>query len=563
MLRRAVSLPQRHPRTFAFVLYLCASLLMFGVPIAGDPARRCACLFASTDPGAYDWAFVWWPHALLHGLNPFVSHDIFAPGGVNIAHSALIPGPALVLAPLTAAFGPILSYNVMIVLAPVLAAWFAFLLCRRLSKSVGAALVGGWLFGYSSYLLGQLTAHPNLALVFLAPAMVHLTLRRIDGEISQRRFVALLALVLAGQFLISTEMLFTMSMFGAVALALACLTAGLAARERVLATLPGIGLSYLIAGVVLAPYLYYALQPGGNTVDVARSQLFSNDLLNFAFPTEITRVGRKQFFFLGKVYRAGFVESSAYLGLPLLAIAAAQAITTWRRAGTRILVGVLLVAALLSMGGRLHVAGARTLPLPWAAFDGFPVAGLALPVRFVVAAALAAAVLCALWLADPVRRSAVRWAVALIAVVALLPNVSGHYWQSRQPIPAFFESGNYKRYLRHDEIVLILPLGISDNSMLWQARTRNWFRLAGGYIGEPVAPEYKRDPVFPGLLTGAPIARPEAAYSSFLRRHRVDHVIVDPNLPGPWPPLFARLGMREQRAGGVLLYRVPRRPSSP
>ena len=186
---------------------------------------------------------------------------------------------------------------------------------------------------------------------------------------------------------------------------------------------------------------------------------------------------------------------------------------------------------LLSLGGRLHVAGVRTVPLPWAAFDGFPVAGLALPVRFILAAALAAAILCALWLADSVRRSAGCWALALIAVVTLLPNVSGHYWQSRQRIPAFFESGTYKRHLAHDEIVLILLLGIADNSMLWQAHTRNWFRLAGGYIGEAVAPEYKRDPVFPGLLNGAPVARPEAAYSSFLRRHRVDHVIVDPNLP--------------------------------
>lgn len=555
LLSRRAAFPQDRARLFAFLFYLAAAIAFFGIPIAAEPGRRCLCLGASTDPGAYMWALIWWPHALLHGHNPFVSDAIFAPGGANLAHSGLIPGPALALAPVTAVFGPILAYNLMMLLAPVLAAWFAFLLCRRITGSVGAALAGGWLFGFSSYLLGQLTGHPNLALIFLLPAVVHLTLRRLDGELSARRYVVCLAAALVAQMSISTELLSTIAMFGAAALALAWLLADPGLRRRLAATIPLIVGAGVACAVISAPFLYYALQAGAK-VDVVRSGLFSNDLLNFGFPTQITRLGRHQFAFVGATYRAGFVESSAYLGIPLMMIVAAQATRTWRRFSTRVLTLMMLLAALLSLGARLQVAGISTVPLPWTLVDGVSPTGLLLPARFMAYGTLAAALLCALWLVDPLRRSGLRWVGAAIAVVALLPNLGVPFWSGRQAIPAFFESA-YRHHLHQGETVLILPLGIADDSMLWQARTRNWFRLAGGYIGEPVPDAYKHDPVFAGLQYGGPVPNADAAYRSFLRRHRVGAVIVDPKKPGGWPRQFARLGLRQQRVGGVLLYQVP------
>ena len=56
----------------AFLVYLLASGLLFGVRVLPH--------FATTyvgkptaDSFLFLWAFGWWPHALAHGLNPFLT----------------------------------------------------------------------------------------------------------------------------------------------------------------------------------------------------------------------------------------------------------------------------------------------------------------------------------------------------------------------------------------------------------------------------------------------------------------------------------------------------------
>ncbi len=62
---------------------------------------------SSSDPGTYVWALASWPYAVLHGLNPFFTHLIFAPAGVNlVANDALAPGAGLIAAPITLTAGP-------------------------------------------------------------------------------------------------------------------------------------------------------------------------------------------------------------------------------------------------------------------------------------------------------------------------------------------------------------------------------------------------------------------------------------------------------------------------
>ena len=77
---------------------------------------------------------------------------------------------ALLFSPLTLTAGPIVSYNVAAILMPALAAWTAFVLCRRLTHAIWPSLVGGYLFGFSSYVLAQGGGgHLQLSSVFLLP----------------------------------------------------------------------------------------------------------------------------------------------------------------------------------------------------------------------------------------------------------------------------------------------------------------------------------------------------------------------------------------------------------
>ena len=59
------------------------------------------------DPKAFIWCFGWWPYAILHGQNPFVTHAIWAPSGVNLIWTTSVPGLALLFAPLTLIAGPV------------------------------------------------------------------------------------------------------------------------------------------------------------------------------------------------------------------------------------------------------------------------------------------------------------------------------------------------------------------------------------------------------------------------------------------------------------------------
>ena len=160
------------------------------------------------------WFLAWWPHAITSLENPLVTDALLAPHGVNLAWTTAIPGPAVALAPVTLAFGPVVSYNVLMVASPALCARTAFLLVRHLTRSFWASLAAGYLFGFSTYELGHLLGSPNIALVFLIPVAVHLVLRRIDGDISERRFLVYFALTAAGQSLISTELTMASVLFG-------------------------------------------------------------------------------------------------------------------------------------------------------------------------------------------------------------------------------------------------------------------------------------------------------------------------------------------------------------
>ena len=56
----------------AFVLYLALSLLLYGHGAIAHPDSVCACS-GDGDPTSFMWTFEWWPHAISHGLNPFVA----------------------------------------------------------------------------------------------------------------------------------------------------------------------------------------------------------------------------------------------------------------------------------------------------------------------------------------------------------------------------------------------------------------------------------------------------------------------------------------------------------
>jgi hypothetical protein len=565
----------------ALAIYVVLWVVLIGRVAVTDPAHTCACP-GEGDPASYMWALVWWPHALVHGLNPFVSHVVWTPEGGNVAAAALMPAGGVLLAPITAAFGPIFAYNVLSMLGPVLSAWFAFRLCRYVTGRWGPSLVGGYVFGFSSYVLAHLLGHPNLTLVFLVPAAVHLVLLRLDDRVSPRRFLVLMTGLITLQFLLSTEVLVTLLGFGAVALALMYLLAP-EHRDRIREMGPRVLGAGALSAMLVSPYLYYALKGLGSSNPsvnyVVTADRYSADPLNYVLPTPVTWIGHgltdslaAKFNSIDSVH-GNYTEGAAYLGLPLLLIVVLFLFVHRRRTSAKVALAMLAVVFVASLGAHLHIAnpphepdGAYrpSIPLPWRAVTHLPAVDRALPARFSMYVFLIAAIVVAQWLSEPARRAWARWLVAGVAVLFLIPNQALPYWRGKPTDPAFFTTRTYRDFLARDETTLVIPYGWNGNSMLWQAETGMYFRMAGGYLSSEVPDGYWRDPLVQVLLEppgGKPIhpARYRRALRDFLVRRRVGAVILAGGGSEAWAPVLESLGLRPQRAGGVVVYDVPGR----
>jgi hypothetical protein len=274
----------------ALIFYAAISVFVFARSLLPDFAD--SYVGQGPDPSQFMWSLVWWPHAIAHRSNPLFTHAIFAPAGLNLAWRNTIPLASLFVSPITAAFGPVVAYNILSLASPALAAWTAFILCRHIAHSYWPAILGGYLFGFSAYMLGHTFAgHLNLVLVFPVPLAVYLAVRRISGTFKPFAFAALMGLTLAAQFLLSTEIFATMTVFGVMAIALALGFNEGEDRRRIAWLLASLASAYALTLLLVSPYLYFMFSYALPRGQIWSASLFSADALNFLIPTEVNLLG--------------------------------------------------------------------------------------------------------------------------------------------------------------------------------------------------------------------------------------------------------------------------------
>jgi hypothetical protein len=241
----------------------------------------------------------------------------------------------------------------------------------------------------------------------MLPLCALLITRHVDGSLRDSRFVLLLGLALAFQFATSTELFASLAVFIGLGLALAF--AGLPGRRaRIRVTLTRVAFAYVVACAVASPLVYYTVVSAGQR-PVNSPDVYSADIVNFLLPTPVTLIGQHEFGRLAASYSGNLFENGAYLGLPLLLIAALYARHASRTG--RLVVAFFGIAEVAALGPHLHVAGHSTVPMPWYPLSRLPLMRYALPGRFVAYGSLALAVTVALWL----RRASGRWQWVLIA----------------------------------------------------------------------------------------------------------------------------------------------------
>jgi hypothetical protein len=513
----------------ALGIYGLFSVLVLGRGVILEPAEKVVG-DTGADKTIYIWSLVWWPHALTEGMNPFHTDLVWAPEGADLTWVTAVPGAALLAWPVTALFGPLPAYNLLALAAPALAAWTAFLLAREVGARFWPALVGGYLFGFSSFEVQHTIGHLNLVLIFLIPLCGWLAARRWSGQLGRWPFVGLLGLALAFQFLFSTELFLTLTIVGVVVGVILLWRL----RDRlVLRLAKETTFGYVVAGILVSPYLLHAFFVAGAPTRAINSPFeFAADVLNFVIPARRVWLRPPGSESVRELFTGNAVEQTAYLGLPLIAIVVLSIWAARRRPALTISLLSLAAVALLALGARPRVGGQIVAIGPWALFANLPLAEHALPVRLTLYVALFAGLVTALWLSAPSRRPLLKWGLALLAVVSLLPNPSTRLWASEVPRSTLFTKGDYERFLRPGEVALVLPYGGRGWALAWQAEEDMRFRLVGGHLGEGIPKEERRwRPIYRALAGSEPLENPGPQFRRFLDAHGVRAVIVAP--PGP------------------------------
>jgi hypothetical protein len=567
----------------AFLLYLAPSLFFFGRGLIDHFSTWY--IGRGPDSAAVIWFLNWWAYAATHRINPFLTKVIFAPRGVNLAWATTVPLAGWLFVPITCAFGPVVTYNVLCLLAPALAGWAAFVMCRWITRSYWPSIAGGWVFGFSSYLVSALQTHVHDALVFPVPLTVWLILRRLSGEIAARRFIVALAILIAMQFLLFAELAASATLVGVTAFALALSFTDGGTRRGLFALMPQIAMAYAVAAIIISPYLFFMFGFGHPAESVFDPTLLGADLVSFLIPTSVNEFGRSELFgMISRHYMATLTEVGSYLAWPLIAITVLFAKARFREPIGRILIELLVVVCIFALGAHVVVAGHPTISAPWLLVLKFPLMNKVVPVRLMVYAFLALAGIVAMWLSSSNARLSLRQGLGLALVPFMLPNLSASYWKVPFIIPTFFSSGLYRQYLSPGENVMVLPNPIYGDGIQWQVATGMYFHLAGGYIGiSPLAPpDYARWPIMAALYEVAGIPDAGDQLKALLAHEQVAAIIVSPlkyrfvdqfegygtsatwlHTPLTEPEsaalrdLLSTIGVQPLEIGGVILYRIP------
>jgi hypothetical protein len=524
-----------------------------------------------TDESFFIWCLKWWPYAVAHHLNPFIPKLVFAPEGFNLAWATCAPLMAWLALPLTATLGPVSAYNLLCVLCPALNAWTAFILCRHVGARFWASLVGGWLFGFSPFVVGHiLGGHLSLFPVFLLPLMVLAVLMRLEERIGVRSFILLLCALLVGEFLTSAEVFATLTVMGAIMLVVGWLFARGELRRRIQALFVPLEFAYLGAVVLLSPYLYY-VWVGFRSLPYYPAEALSTNLLNLVVPVQTTSLWYAAPIFqqLSSSFDTTYIsERGAYVGLPLLIVTGWFVIEHRRTVMSRTCATLAVMTTLLSMGPFAHVGRNIGWWLPWWVFTQMPLLDQALPIRLSIYAVLILAVLAAMWLTSAPLPLWIRMVAAVLIVASMFPNISRTFWRSPVvQIPTFFsDKGLYHHYLHKGETVAILPFawGAGSQAMGWQAQTGMYFKMTTGYVLF-TPPSYLRWPAIRAALRCAEIPSIAEQWKAFFASHNVSVLIVVydaspmamPQQKALQRKVLPSLGLAAVNIGGVSLYRIP------
>jgi hypothetical protein len=587
---RAEGRQSRWPAVVCIGLYLVLAMVEFGR--LGSIGSSYMAGPRGADQIAQVWWIEWALYALSHGHNLFFSTWQNYPFGLNAGVNGSMLVLGVLLAPITKLVGPVVVWNLLLHLAIVLSATSMCMVLRRWTMWWPAAFFGGVLYGFSVYetVLGS----QYLFLVFVPlPPLIFLLLHEalVRQQWRPARVGVLLGLVCGAQYLVSSEILASSVLMGAIASALYLLfnRASLGAKLPYIKTVSVYGV--IVGGILLAYPVAFTLVGPEHIAGVpnAPSNLlpYHGDLLGpvvSGFYQRFSHLG------MSAQLNPGFTNSTLiqassllYLGIPLV-VMIILVVFLLRRSGIVVLAGAMTaISFILSVGTDLYIGGHHIpFPLPFLFLTKVPITQGFVPVRLALYTILFGSAVVAIGLdelhrrvrdSDSLHQISLRWrellssgiAVGTFLIVAL-PTLPAHTQQA-SPTNAspFFTSEDATANIPSGSTVLSYPYPTApdfssyrlpalferyqavNDPLLDQATSGMYFKLIGsygwrpngtyGYPGPsqlfPRSVETLFNVDFRGSTTPEEArilvaSNMTADLRSFMRRYHVDTVVVFP-----------------------------------
>ncbi len=529
----------------------------FLIPVHFDITDRL--IGQGTDPLAWIWFYSWFPYALTQGSNPLISAVVWVPGGLNLTWTKCTMALAILCWPITTHWGACVTYNVIVLTAPALAAWMAYFLCREITGMFFPALFGGWLFGFSSYELGQLLGHVDLFVNWPVPLLAWLAVRWYRKKLSDRAFVILATITLFIELGISIEVFATTVLFGFTTLLIAYHVLPDPTAPRRLTRLMIYSTIILPAVCLLAlPFLGVMLfGPDHPYRSIYSPAVFSTDLANILIPTGTTWLDNGLLALLFGPMAGNISEQGAYIALPLLVMWILYIRSYWRTGTGKLVIVAAAMFMVFSLGPWLTILDHRfSIPLPWAIFTHLPLIKDALPARFTLYVWLATAVMAAMWMAQSQSHWIFKLALTGATVLFLFPNLERpSLWCDVPTIPMFFQHGQYQHYIRRNENVLLLPTGPDGEAVFIQAHCNFYFHIVGGYLGPP-PPRMHSNHIELACFYGGQVSATARQVLHFFHHAKIGAVVISPAEATVFQWLLSPLHIHPIEVGGVDFYEI-------
>jgi hypothetical protein len=539
------------------------------------------------------WFLAQTPGVLLHGHNPFANDWLNVPVGVNLMDNTTMPLFGIVGWPITALFGPIATYNVLLNVAIFASAFSFYLMARRFVSWWPAAFIGGLAYGFSPFTAA--TANGHLFVLFQAvPPLVILFVDRCVRSDSASPWWSGVAvgLCFVAQFYVSTEAFASLVVMTCIAIVVAggyALLRHVALDRKRLVTMAGcaaivvaLGAGYGAWTAVAGPeHITGPAQPAAAIAGVAV------DPVGLVAPTVDQRItfghtalGTSLVADRDPNWNIVFEspgENGSYVGVPLLIALLMGAVLLRRRRLALFCTVMAAVALVLSMGAHLHVDGHRTdVPLPFIVIAHLPLLESSVPARWITYFWLFAALLLVLLLDALFTHVAARnrygrrgaaAATGLLAIVVLVPLLPAWpYGAGPASVPAWFTTSAHALPSGSTAVIYPIASPSDDSAMLWQAMADMDFRMPGGFAvfanQDGTASFYgQASPLQAALAacesgTTPPPALSAADVRAQLAQLHARTVVVVPTVPGAAcaTSLFTSALGQAQQKGGVLVW---------